>query len=397
MSSKSILISGAGIGGLCAAWWLSRSGYAVTIVEQAATLRDEGYMLSVSGAGMRVMGEMGLLAQLRQAGLSMDRHLYLDVRGNTIMQFNHGKLMAQLDHQTVLRNDLANILHQSLNDTANLQLGTRISSLQQDEQGVDVRLSNGQAGRFDYVIGADGFRSTTRRLAFGPDTEFCQHLGMHAAAYWMDAGTQLEEDMVAIAEPRRMSMYYRLGSKGITALHIWKSDLDTAATQEARKDQLLAQFAGSHARVTDAITNLSATRSIYMDALMQVRMSEWSRGRVVLLGDAAHCLSLANGQGASMALAGACCLAQELAADSSPAALQRYQQRMSLGLHALQVRGRKAASLYLPDSAWSFRMRNWIMGAMPKSMLLNYFLKSAREEIHLADHIQLRQLSKQAA
>ncbi|PXX46806.1 FAD-dependent monooxygenase [Undibacterium pigrum] len=397
MSSKSILISGAGIGGLCAAWWLSRSGYAVTIVEQAATLREDGYMLSVSGAGLRVIEEMGLLPQLRQAGLSMGRHLYLDARGRTIMQFNHGKLMAQLAHETVLRTDLADILYQSLNDAVSLQLGARISSLQQDEQGVDVQLNNGHAQRFDYVIGADGFRSATRRMVFGPDVGFCQHLGMQAAAYWIDANTQLEDDMVAIAEPRRMSMYYRLGDKGITALHIWKSDQATPVAQDSRKDQLSAQFAGSHARVTDAIASLPSTCSIYMDALMQVHLPDWSRGRVVLLGDAAHCLSLANGQGASMALAGACCLAQELAADSSPAALQRYQQSMRPGVHALQIRGRKAASLYLPDSAWSFRMRNWIMSAMPKSMLLNYFLKSAQEEIHLAEHIQLRQLSKQAA
>ncbi|MFZ6874491.1 FAD-dependent monooxygenase [Undibacterium sp. Di27W] len=397
MSSKSILISGAGIGGLCAAWWLSRSGYAVTIVEQAATLRDEGYMLSVSGAGLRVIEEMGLLAQLSHAGLSMERHLYLDAHGRTIMQFNHGKLMAQLEHHTVLRNDLADILYQSLNDAADLQLGTKISSLRQDEQGVDVQLSNGHDQRFDYVIGADGFRSATRRLAFGPDTEFCQHLGMQAAAYWMDADTLLEEDMVAVAEPRRMSMYYRLGDKGVTALHIWKSDLETAVKQDTRKARLSVQFAGSHARVTDAIASLPAASPIYMDALMQVHLPDWSRGRVVLLGDAAHCLSLANGQAASMALAGACCLAQELAADSSPLALQRYQQRMRPGIHALQVRGRKAASLYLPDSAWSFRMRNWIMSAMPKSILLNYFLKSAQEEIHLAGHIQLQQLSKRAA
>ncbi|MBC3917139.1 FAD-dependent monooxygenase [Undibacterium sp. CY18W] len=396
-NGKRILVSGAGIGGLCAAWWLSRSGYAVTIVEQAATLRDEGYMLSISGAGRRVIEEMGLLPDLRQAALPVDRNLYLDARGRTIMQLNHGKLLTQLDHQVVLRGDLADILHQSLNDAVNLQPGTRISSLQQDAHGVDVQFNHGNTQRFDYVIGADGFRSATRRLAFGPDTDFCQHMGMQAAAYWINGGTALEEDMVAIAEPRRMSMYYQLGSKGVTALHIWKSNLDAAPAQHTRRDYLLSEFAGSHPRVIDSITKLSASSSVYMDALMQVHIPDWSRGRVVLLGDAAHCLTLANGQGASMALAGAYCLAQELAADSSPAALLRYQQRMRPGIAALQLRGRKAARLYLPDSVWSFRLRNWIMSAMPKSMLLNYFIKSAQEELHMTDHIQLQQASRRAA
>ena len=64
---------------------------------------------------------------------------------------------------------------------------------------------------------------------------------------------------------------------------------------------------------------------------------------------------------------------------------------MQHGIEALQRRGRNAARLYLPDSAWSYRLRNWVMGAMPKSMLLNYFIKSAQEELHMTDHIQLRQ------
>lgn len=396
MSGKRILVSGAGMGGLCAAWWLSRGGYEVTIVEQAAGLRDEGYMLSVSGAGCRVIEAMGLLPRLRQAALPINRNLYLDARGRTIMRLDHGKLLTQLDHHVLLRGDLADILYQSLDDTVTLQLGTKISSLQQDVRGVDVQFGDGHSRRFDYVIGADGFRSEMRRLVFGPDTDFCHHLGMQAAAYWIDGTTALEEDMVAFAEPRRMSMYYQLGARGVTALHIWKSDLATAPGPGARKAHLLGRFAGSHQRVIESLTRLSATSPVYMDALMQVHLPDWHRGRVVLLGDAAHCLALSNGQGASMALAGAYCLAQQLAADSSPAALSRYQQGMQHGIEALQRRGRNAARLYLPDSAWSYRLRNWVMGAMPKSMLLNYFIKSAQEELHMTDHIQLRQADGRA-
>ncbi|NVE01756.1 FAD-dependent monooxygenase [Massilia sp. BJB1822] len=383
MVPSRILISGAGIGGLCAAWWLARMGAEVHLVEKAASLREEGYMIGVAGLAHGVLDEMGLLPRLRQFAIPFERSLYLDGAGRRIMSLDHGRLMAQLGHMVVLRSDLAALLYEGMRDRASLQLNTSIAALAQDSGGVDVRFSDGSGGRFDYVIGADGFRSATRRLVFGADQDCCRHLGLWAGAYWLPDVGQLEEDMLTYAEPRRMSMYYRIGDGRIAALHIWKSQQE-AVPPALRRVTLEAAFSGSHARVLQGLAQLPPQDELYLDAVMQVELPAWTRGRVALLGDAAHCLSLANGQGASMALAGARCLARELAVDPSPAALLRYQHCLQPAIQALQQRGRKAARLYVPDSALACRLRNLAMRAVPQTMLARYFMKSAKEEAGVA-------------
>ncbi|UMR30035.1 FAD-dependent monooxygenase [Massilia sp. MB5] len=388
MASSRILIAGAGIGGLCAAWWLARQGAQVQLVEKAASLRAEGYMIGVSGLGHAVLDEMGLLPRLRQAAIPFERSLYLDAAGRRIMSLDHGRLMARLGHLIVLRSDLATLLHESMDGNVELRLNTGIAALAQDAGGADVRFSDGSSGRYDFVVGADGFRSATRRLLFGPDQDCCRHLGLWAGAYWLPDDGLLDEDMLSYAEPRRMSMYYRIGDGRIAALHIWKSFEDAPVPPGLRPALLQAAFAGSHARVSAGLAQLAPQNDIYLDALMQVVLPSWSRGRVALLGDAAHCLSLANGQGASMALAGGRCLARELAADASPTALLRYQQRLQPAIHTLRQRGRRAARLYVPDSAWACRLRNLLMQAMPQSLLVRYFMKSAQEEASVAGNIE---------
>lgn len=387
MASSRILIVGAGIGGLCAAWWLARQGAEVHLVERAASLRAEGYMIGVSGLGHAVLADMDLLPRLRQAAIPFERSLYLDAAGRRIMSLEHGRLMARLGHLIVLRSDLATLLHESMAGQAALRLDTGIAALAQDPDGVEVRFSDGSGGRYDFVIGADGFRSATRRLLFGPDQECCRHLGLWAGAYWLRDDGLLDEDMLSYAEARRMSMYYRIGDGRVAALHIWKSREQAPVPPGLRPALLRAAFAGSHARVLAGLAPLAPQDEIYLDALMQVVLPSWSRGRVALLGDAAHCLSLANGQGASMALAGGRCLARELAADPSPAALLRYQQRLQPAIATLRQRGRRAARLYVPDSAWACRLRNLVMQAVPQALLVRYFMKSAQEEAGVAGRL----------
>jgi 2-polyprenyl-6-methoxyphenol hydroxylase-like FAD-dependent oxidoreductase len=107
---------------------------------------------------------------------------------------------------------------------------------------------------------------------------------------------------------------------------------------------------------------------IYFDEVSQIVMPEWSRDRVVLLGDACQCVSLLAGQGASMAMAGAYIIAEELEkADGDVAgALKRYQARVKPDIEKKQASGRRLARWFVPGSGWELfvrdlvtRMVNW--------------------------------------
>ena len=105
---------------------------------------------------------------------------------------------------------------------------------------------------------------------------------------------------------------------------------------------------------------------------------------MVLVGDAAHCLTLISGQGAGMAMAGAYILSQELAAEAPQAALARYDRRLRPTVLKLQERARKTAPLFIPSTKRSFARRNFIMKYAPKKILYWYISKTIRSESRLA-------------
>jgi len=96
-----------------------------------------------------------------------------------------------------------------------------------------------------------------------------------------------------------------------------------------------------------------------MDTVDQIEMPKWTDNRVVLIGDAAHCASIVEGQGASLAITGAYVLAQELARSSSvPRALQLYEHRMRPSVHRRQRAGRRLSRWFVPGNHWSLELRN---------------------------------------
>jgi len=98
---------------------------------------------------------------------------------------------------------------------------------------------------------------------------------------------------------------------------------------------------------------------LYMDDVSQIEVEHWSSGRVVLLGDACQCLSLLAGQGASMAMAAAYILAEELnVGDRLSEALERYESRLKPSVEKKQVAGRKMAGWFVPDHSLRLTLRD---------------------------------------
>ncbi|MGI5401269.1 FAD-dependent monooxygenase [Streptomyces sp. CA-135486] len=333
---KTVLISGGGIAGSALAHLLHRRGLAPVIVERAPGLRRGGQAVDIRGVALDVVDRMGLLEQAREVRTRMRGMSILDPDGNEIGRsteatFSSGRLdSADIE---LLREDLVRLLHEHTRHDVEYLFGDSVTALNQDADGVRVHFAHGPSRTFDLVVGADGLHSTVRRLAFGAEERFSSHLGSYVSVFSADNFLALDN----------WQMWLQDGDAGFGIMPV----RDNAELRIAFGFQS-GPLDGDHRdtewfreRVTDKLASLrwEATRlakaaaeapDFYCDAMAQIRMDHWSRGRVVLLGDACYCASPLSGQGTSLALVGAHVLADELgrAGEDHRGAFARYEERM---------------------------------------------------------------------
>ncbi|MBK5002835.1 NAD(P)-binding protein [Pseudomonas sp. S31] len=363
MTAK-ILIQGAGIAGLAAAWWLKRRGFAVVVVERAADLRCDGFVLSLGGSGHEVAGRMGILEGLVAKGVELGRTQFRDSQGRDVLLIDHRKHLRQTNLLPVCRDDLVMALHRALDGEVEIRFATQVAALEQDADGIEVRFDDGTQERFAFVVAADGCFSSLRQRYFASDEQCLQSLGYSAAAYTLDgAQARGEERHVSFSEPGFTVELYGMREDLLAALFVWQDQEGLRVPREQRAARLREVFAHAPGDIQRALA--VQPEGFYLDHLMQVHLPSWHQGRLVLLGDAAHCLTLASGRGASMALTGAWLLAQELAHSGDVAALQRYEARLRPDIAVLQALAPKMASWYVPLTRTRWHLRNLFMRWTP--------------------------------
>lgn len=379
------IIVGAGVAGLAAAWWLDRIGWSSTIIERAPDLRSGGYMLGLSGPGYETASRMGLLQALQQVAYCIHENVYRDRHGRELLRLRYGEFLQGLSYLALLRTDLVRILHEALPASASIRFDVSEFEVDQAAAGVRVTLADGTVLPGDLLIGADGFRSGVRQRYFGPDSAFREPLGYRFATYPLADTLGLGESFLSYAEPGQMAEYYGLRSGGLAALQIWR-DPDVAPVPPEGRWPLLKRIAGaSHPNVKRLIESCENDGTPQLDSLTMVTMPSWHRGRIILLGDAAHCLTLISGQGAGMAMASAEMLSQELARRPIDEALAEHHRRLSPAVRRLQQRSRHMARVFIPEGRMAFVVRNAALRYMPRRWLGRYFLNAIKKEIALLE------------
>ena len=363
MTAK-ILIQGAGIAGLAAAWWLKQRGFAPVIVEKAADLRCDGFVLSLGGAGYQIAGRMGILEGLEAKGVELGRTQFRDSQGRDVLLIDHRKHLRQTNLLPVCRDDLVMALHRALNGAVPIRFNTQVQDLQQSEDSVEVGFDDGTRERFDFVIAADGCFSSLRQRHFASDEQCLKSLGYSAAAFTLEGPqTRGGERHVSFSEPGYTVELYGMRQDLLAALFVWRDDSGARVPREQRAAWLREVFAHGHQDIQAALA--AQPDGFYLDHLMQVHLPTWHQGRLVLLGDAAHCLTLASGRGASMAITGAWLLAEELARSCDVAALSRYEARLRPDIEILQALAPRMANWYVPLTRRSWHLRNLFMRYTP--------------------------------
>ncbi|QKW08402.1 FAD-dependent monooxygenase [Streptomyces sp. NA04227] len=333
---QTVLVSGGGIAGPALAHWLHRHGFRTTVVERAPGPRPGGQAVDVRGVALTVIERMGLLDQARHVrtrmrGMSVLAPDGREIDRSTEAVFSSGRLDS--DDIELLREDLVRMVYEHTRADVEYLFGDSVTALREDSTGVHVEFTHGAPRTFDLVIGADGLHSTVRRLAFGPEDRFAHHLGSYLSVFSADNFLALDD----------WQLWLRDGDAGFGVMSVRDNselriafgfesaplapDLRTQGALRQRVVDRLAALNWEGARLAKAAERAP---DFYCDAMAQIRMQHWSRGRVVLLGDAGYCPSPLSGQGTSLALVGAYVLADCLAATPGDhrAAYARYERRM---------------------------------------------------------------------
>jgi 2-polyprenyl-6-methoxyphenol hydroxylase-like FAD-dependent oxidoreductase len=321
MNNTNVLISGASIGGTTLAYWLNRHGFNVTVVERAPGLRAGGQALDVRGPALEVAERMGVLGELRgrttgMRGMSMVDGAGTELFSTTEQTFTGGAVDSP--DIEVMRDDLCEVLYRAAVGDVEYLFGDSIAAIGQDDDGVQVTFERGAPRTFDLVVGADGLHSNVRRLVFGAESEFITHLGTYLAVFtapnFLDLdhwqvfcqGGTVGGGIMSARDNAEARVY--VGFESAEPL-----DYDVRDTRQQRRI-LAERLAGAGWEFPRALTYMWDAPDFHFDSMSQIHLDDWSRGRVVLLGDAGYCGSPLSGQGTSMAMVGAYVLAGELAA-----------------------------------------------------------------------------------
>jgi 2-polyprenyl-6-methoxyphenol hydroxylase-like FAD-dependent oxidoreductase len=319
-----ILVVGAGVAGLSLARALRARGLEAELVERSVDWPVAGAGIYIPGNGLRALRQLGLGEEVEAAAAVVARRRLLDDSGRLLIDFDEAGLWHDVAPPLALhRRELHDILLRGAAGTP-IRLGTTITAIVDRATEVHVELNDGSTGSYDLVVGADGTHSSVRTMVFGgPAPRLVGQAGWrfvvegHPEIAGWKAWLGRDRGFLALAIGRdRVYGYVDVRSR------------DAADPTDGDPSRLVPLFASFAEPVPTILGQALRTAELYFAPVEEVNPLTWSKGRVVLVGDASHASSPNMAEGASMAMEDALVLAESLATNPDvPAALEAYRAR----------------------------------------------------------------------
>jgi salicylate hydroxylase len=333
---RDVVVVGAGLSGLATALALARAGFAIRVIEQASEFGEIGAGITMSPNAVRAFRHLGLGAEVERAATRVG------IQG--VVYFETGKVLGTKDREAMaarsgapflqlLRPDLHSILVEALLRRAPgcVTLGRSVVAVEQDGARAVASCDDGSRVEADLVIGADGIRSRVRAAVFSADEP--RFTGRVAWRGLVPVAAIAETPLpfasgAAVGPGRTFGWYTVRDGKLVNYVAIVKTDefREEGWRIPSTREAVLGHFQGGIPLI-GALIHATDPATIFRWALCdRPPQPEWVRGRVALLGDAAHPMLPYMGQGAAMGFEDAVVLARCLVGIDSPdEALRTYQ------------------------------------------------------------------------
>lgn len=350
-----VLVIGGGIGGCAAALAMAQRGMSVTVLEQADAFKEIGAGIQLGPNAFRVFDCLGIRAAVERTVVYPDNLVMMDaLTGEKITGMPLGKQFLQRYSQpygVIYRADLHRILIDACRAQSSVRLLTqqKLASFEDDGQQVKVTTETGDVHSGRALIGADGLWSKVRERIVG-DGKPCVagHIAYRAVLPACEVPADLRfNDMTLWAGPKLHLVQYPLrGGELFNLVAVFHSDrYEEGWDTYGDTAELELRFKTACEPVQRLLSKIETWRMwVLCD---REPIANWSRGRVTLLGDAAHPMLQYMAQGACMAMEDAMTLTQELSkTDDVEAAFEAYQQQRYLRTTRVQLMARVYGDVY---------------------------------------------------
>ena len=321
-----VIIIGAGVGGLCAAIALQQYGFDVKVYEKVKKLGEVGAGLTLWSNALHVLRALGVADAVIAAGSKLQLSQIRADNGETLFDARTDEMEAKYGEPVVAIHRAA--LHEILINTLKpdtLRLDMTCAKFEQEEKKVTVHFENGESDSADVLIGADGIHSIVRKQMF-------PGIQLRYSGYTAWRGVVETENEAALGlTSESWGRGARFGIVRVDRKRVYwfatrNQSMGKQATGEQKKSKLLGIFNKWHKPVDHLLDSTSAEIILQNDICDIAPFAAWTKGRVTLLGDAAHPTTPNMGQGACMAMESAYVLARALGEEPDyKSALKRYE------------------------------------------------------------------------
>jgi FAD-dependent urate hydroxylase len=302
-ASPRVLVVGGGIAGVATARALLRHGIQADVVERAATWSQPGTGMFLPANSVRALRSLGLEA-VHEHGHEIGNQLFLDQRGRALLDVDLRELWGVTGPCLAISH---RALHELLREGITVRLNTTVTALEDQGSALQASFDDGTTGEYVVVVGADGLRSWVRSALFG-DAQ-ATFVGQVSWRFLVDGHPEISHWTVRLGRGKAF-LTIPLGHGRIYCYA--DVNAESAHDPTAGDPDKLIDLYGDFAEPVPTILEDARSESErpYFSPIEEVRQQPWVRGRVVLIGDAAHAMSPNMAQGAGMALEDALVLAE---------------------------------------------------------------------------------------